>query len=91
MQNLKLASKISLNILSVLFGVVIVGSEIALNNAGAITAYLGQTSQQIINDSSQSEVIIKNFSDYSSIDELKTNAKNVTSKVTEEGAVLLKK
>lgn len=90
MQNLKLASKISLNILSVLFGVVIVGSEIALNNAGAITAYLGQTSQQIINDSSQSEVIIKNFSDYSSIDELKTNAKNVTSKVTEEGAVLLK-
>lgn len=90
MQNLKLASKISLNILTVLFGVVIVGSEIALNNAGAITAFLGQSSQQIINDSSQSEVIIRNFSDYSSIDELKTNAKNITSKVTEEGAVLLK-
>lgn len=90
MKQINLASKICLNIISVLFGIVIVGSQIALDNAGAITAYLGQTTQKAINDSSQSEVIIRNFSEYSSIKELKSKAKDITSRITEEGAVLLK-
>ena len=89
MKKLNLISKIFLNIFVILFGITTVGSEIALANAGAITAFLGQSTQQIINDGS-SEAIIRNFSDYSSIAELKENANTITSEVTEEGAVLLK-
>ena len=47
---LKIASQIFLNILIILLGVAVVGSEIALVNAGAITAFLGQSTQQTIND-----------------------------------------
>ena len=86
---LKIASQIFLNILIILLGVAVVGSEIALVNAGAITAFLGQSTQQTINDGT-SEAIIRNFSDYGSIAELKAAANAVTAKVTEEGAVLLK-
>ncbi|MBQ8414240.1 MAG: glycoside hydrolase family 3 protein [Clostridia bacterium] len=89
MKKFNLISKIFLNIFVIIFGITTVGSEIALANAGAITAFLGQSTQQIINDGS-SEAIIKNFSDFSSIAELKENANKVTSEVTEEGAVLLK-
>ncbi len=89
MRKINLISKIFLNIFVIIFGITTVGSEIALANAGAITAFLGQSTQQIINDGS-SEAIIRNFSDFSSIAELKANANDVTSKVTEEGAVLLK-
>lgn len=86
---LNIASKIFLNIFIILLGIAVVGSEIALVNAGAITAFLGQSTQQTINDGT-SEAIIRNFSDYSSIAELKAAANAVTAKVTEEGAVLLK-
>ncbi len=89
MKKFNLISKIFLNVFVIIFGITTVGSEIALANAGAITAFLGQSTQQIINDGS-SEAIIKNFSDFSSIAELKENANKVTSEVTEEGAVLLK-
>ena len=90
MKKIVLANKISLNILFFLFSAVIVGSEIALDNAGAITAFLGQQTQITIQDPNQSDVIIRNFSDFSSIAELKENAIDVTTRVTEEGAVLLK-
>ena len=89
MKKLNLISKIFLNIFIIIFGITTVGSEIALANAGAITAFLGQSTQQVINDGS-SEAIIQNFSDFSSIKELQTNANKLTSQVTEEGAVLLK-
>ncbi|MBO7196344.1 MAG: glycoside hydrolase family 3 C-terminal domain-containing protein [Clostridia bacterium] len=89
MKKLNLISKIFLNIFVIIYGVTAVGSEIALANAGAITAFLGQSTQQIINDG-ESEAIIRNFSDYTSIKELQADANRVTSKVTEEGAVLLK-
>lgn len=89
MKSLNIASKILLNIFIFIFGVSTVGGDIALANAGAITAFLGQSTQQIINDGT-SEAIIKNFSDYSSIAELKAAANAVTVKVTEEGSVLLK-
>ena len=89
MNGLNLASKIFLNIFIIIFGLTTVGSDIALANAGAITAFLGQSTQQIINDGS-SESIIRNFSDFSSIKELQKAANQVTSQVTEEGAVLLK-
>ena len=89
MGRFNLASKIFFNIFVIIFGLTAVGSDIALANAGAITAFLGQSTQQIINDGS-SEAIIKNFSDYSSIKELQAHANSITSQVTEEGAVLLK-
>ena len=89
MKALSIASKIFLNIFVIIYGITSVGSEIALANAGAITAFLGQSTQQIINDG-ESEAIIKNFSDFTSIKDLKEQANKVTSEVTEEGAVLLK-
>ena len=89
MKALNLASKIFLNIFVIIYGLTSVGSEIALANAGAITAFLGQSTQQIINDG-ESEAIIKNFSDFTSIKDLKEAANEVTAQVTEEGAVLLK-
>ena len=89
MKKLNLISKIFLNIFIIIFGITTVGSDIALANAGAITAFLGQSTQEVVNDS-DSESIIKNFSDFSSIRELQNHASLITSQVTEEGAVLLK-
>lgn len=89
MKRLNLASKIFLNIFAIIFGITSVGSSIALDNVGAITAFLGQTTQ-IVTDDGSGEVIIRNFSDYSSIAELQEQANLITAAVTEEGAVLLK-
>ena len=89
MRQLNLASKIFLNIFVIIYGLTSVGSNIALANAGAITAFLGQTTQLVLDDGS-GEVVIQNFSDYSSIAELQEQANRVTASVTEEGAVLLK-
>lgn len=89
MRRLNRASKVFLNIFVIIFGITSVGSDIALANAGAITAFLGQSTQQVIDDGS-GEAIIWNFSDYSSIAELQEQANRITSAVTEEGAVLLK-
>ena len=49
-----------------------------------------QQTQITVTDPNQSDVIIKNFSDFGSIADLKANAIDVTTRVTEEGAVLLK-
>lgn len=89
MRRLNLASRIFLNIFAIIFGITSVASNIMLANAGAITAFLGQTTQLVIDDGS-GEVIIQNFSDYSSIAELQEQANLITAAVTEEGAVLLK-
>ena len=89
MRQLNLASKIFLNIFVIIYGLTSVGSNIALANAGAITAFLGQTTQLVLDDGS-GEVVIQNFSDYSSIAELQEQANRVTASVTEEGAILLK-
>ena len=89
MKKMNLISKIFFNIFVIIFGITTIGSDIALANAGAITAFLGQSTQQIINDGS-SESIIMNFSDFSSIKELQKHASDITAQVTEEGAVLLK-
>ena len=89
MKKMNLISKIFFNIFVIIFGITTIGSDIALANAGAITAFLGQSTQQIINDGS-SESIIMNFSDFSSIKELQSYANAITAQVTEEGAVLLK-
>ena len=80
MKQLNLAAKIFLNIFVIIFGITSVGSDIALANAGAITAFLGQSTQEIVNDG-ESEAIIKNFSDYSSIADLKEAANAITSQV----------
>lgn len=83
------ATKVFLNIFIVIFGIATIGSDIALANAGAITAFLGQTTQ-VVTDDGSGETIIRNFSDYSSIAELQEEANRITASVTEEGAVLLK-
>ena len=90
MKNINLTAKTCFNTLFILFGITTVASDIALANAGAITAFLGQSSQEVINDPNGSESIIKNFSDYSSIQELKQNSLTLTSRITEEGATLIK-
>lgn len=74
----------------VVMGVVIACSNIALDNAGAITAFLGQANQEIIQNPNSDIDTLYHPSDYESIEQLKENAKNITSKITEEGAVLLK-
>ena len=80
MREMNLISKIFFNIFVIIFGITSVGSEIALANAGAITAFLGQSTQQVINDGT-SESIIQNFSDFSSIKDLEAAAYATTSKV----------
>ena len=72
-------------------GVTLPGSQILLDNAGNITAFLGQSSQEKIeNPDAEDEDTLYYTSDFESIEELKENAMNLTSKVTEEGSVLLK-
>lgn len=90
LKKLNFISKIYANVMVVVMGVVIACSNIALDNAGAITAFLGQANQEIIQNSNSDIDTLYHPSDYESIEQLKENAKNITSKITEEGAVLLK-
>lgn len=91
MKKAKLAIKIFSNILAVVYGISLVGGNIALDNAGAITAFLGQTTQEVITDEGNEDADTLYFkSKFDSIAKLKEKANELTSKVTEEGAVLLK-
>lgn len=90
LKKINFISKIYTNVMVVVMGVAIAGSKIALDNAGAITAFLGQANQEIIQNPNSDIDTLYHPSDYESIEELKENAKNITSKITEEGAVLLK-
>lgn len=90
LKKINFISKIYANVMVVVMGVVIACSNIALDNAGAITAFLGQANQEIIQNPNSDIDTLYHPSDYESIEQLKENAKNITSKKTEEGAVLLK-
>ena len=90
LKKINFISKIYANVMVVVMGVVIACSNIALDNAGAITAFLGQANQEIIQNPNSDIDTLYHPSDYESIEQLKENAKNITSKITEEGAVLLK-
>lgn len=90
LKKINFISKIYANVMVVVMGVVITCSNIALDNAGAITAFLGQANQEIIQNPNSDIDTLYHPSDYESIEQLKENAKNITSKITEEGAVLLK-
>ena len=84
----KLATIIA-NITVIAFGVVTVGGSIAMDNAGAITAFLGQTTQ-IRGDRDEDAENVYHFSNYASISDLKDDANDATSRISQEGAVLLK-
>ncbi|MDD7707877.1 MAG: glycoside hydrolase family 3 C-terminal domain-containing protein [Candidatus Enterosoma sp.] len=91
LKKIQTISKICTNVFGVLLGVTLAGSQILLDNAGNITAFLGQSSQEKIeNPDAEDEDTLYYTSDFESIEELKENAMNLTSKVTEEGSVLLK-
>ena len=82
-------AKIVANISTLAFGVMAVGGKIAMDNSGAITAFLGQTTQEKVDSGDEVENIYY-FSNYSSIADLQDDAKDATSRITQEGAVLLK-
>ena len=92
MKKIELALKIFTNITTIAYGISLVGGNIALENAGAITAFLGQSTQEIINDDNSDEDADTLYfkSKYESIKELNEKTYELISKVTEEGAVLLK-
>lgn len=81
--------KIVANITTLIFGITLVGGNIALANEGAITSFLGQ-SNQVREDNGGDGENIYYFSDYTSISDLQDDAKEVSSRTTQEGAVLLK-
>ena len=81
--------KIVANITTLIFGITLVGGNIALANEGAITGFLGQ-SNQVREDNGGDGENIYYFSDYTSISDLQDDAKEVSSRTTQEGAVLLK-
>ena len=81
-------AKIVANISTLAFGVMAVGGKIAMDNSGSITAFLGQTTQEKVDSGDEVENIYY-FSNYSSIADLQDDAKDATSRITQEGAVLL--
>lgn len=88
---LKLTSlaKIISNVSVFAFGVILVGGQIAQENIGPITTFLGQSTQESVKRDEDAENVY-HFSDYASISDLQDDAKEVTSRITVEGSVLLK-
>lgn len=88
---LKLTSlaKIICNVSVFAFGVILVGGQIAQENIGPITTFLGQSTQESVKRDEDAENVY-HFSDYVSISDLQDDAKDVTSRITVEGSVLLK-
>lgn len=88
---LKLTSlaKIISNVSVFAFGVILVGGQIAQENIGPITTFLGQSTQESVKRDEDAENVY-HFSDYASISDLQDDAKDVTSRITVEGSVLLK-
>lgn len=88
----KTISKILFNVFAVLFGIILVGGNIALSPdaAGQINAMLGIETQKKITDTSEEVDNLYFKSDYESIKDLKENANKVVADITAEGAVLLK-
>ena len=88
---LKLTSlaKIIGNVSVFALGVILIGGQIAQENIGPITVFLGQSTQESVKRDEDAENVY-HFSDYASISDLQDDAKDVTSKITVEGSVLLK-
>jgi beta-glucosidase len=83
-------SKILVNVSAIMMGLALVGGNIALDNSGAINSFFKVKTQEQITDSSTENDNLYFKSSYNSISELKDAVGQVGSKVTEEGAVLLK-
>ena len=88
----KTITKILFNVFAVLFGIILVGGNIALSPdaAGQINAMFGIETQKKITDESGENDNLYFKSGYESIKEVKANAEKVVADVTAEGAVLLK-
>ena len=90
-QAYKTAAKVAANVITVLFGVIIVGGNIAMSPdvAGQINAMFNVTTQEKV-DSGSNEDTMYYKSDFESIASLKESAHEKVAEITEEGAVLLK-
>lgn len=87
----KMISKIAANIFTVLFGIALVGGNIALSPdaAGQINDMFGvQTQIPVTVEGDEDTLYFK--SDFESIADLQKQANETVAKITEEGAVLLK-
>lgn len=91
---LSFISKVALVVFTFLFGVITVGGEIAMENAGAISKFLGQDGFNMVKDETvgaDEEVDTQYFkSNFESVKDVKASGEAYTQKVMEEGAVLLK-
>ena len=91
---LSIISRVLLVIFILLYGVVNVGGQIAMANAGVISKFLGQDGFNIIKDETigaDEEVNTEYFkSSFNSVKEVIASGNAYTQKVMEEGAVLLK-
>lgn len=87
----KTAAKVVANVVTVLFGVIIVGGNIAMspNVAGQINAMFNVQTQEKVSSSEGGDTLYYK-SDFESIAELKESAHEKVAQITEEGAVLLK-
>lgn len=84
-----IGTKVACNVMTILFGISLVGSNIALANAGAISGFLGQATQKAISSGDD----VNNLwylPNYFSIEDVKDNAGYVIQKISEEGITLLK-
>lgn len=92
-KRLLISSRIVAAVMSVIFGVLLVGSRIAYANESLVTAFLKQDFVNYINlDSEDDEEIDSEYykSEFESVAEVREAGMALTEKVAEEGVVLLK-
>ena len=83
-------SKILTNIFTLTLGVITVGRVIALENSTAINSFLGAKTYMVVNENGEPVDVEYYTSDFSSVREVKENAKKVAKRVTDEGITLLR-
>lgn len=85
----KKAAKVATNVLAILMGVLVTGSNIALANAAAINGFLNADTVRIGNMDTSGEAEYYK-SGFSSVKEVKENGEQLNREVVAEGTVLLK-
>lgn len=88
---LHLVSKICLTVFTFIFAFLMVGSSIAMENSGTISAFLKQPTSQIVKDpNSQYKDLEYYKSAFETLKEVKDNGRVYAETVVDEGATLLK-
>ena len=85
----KTTSKVLANTFTILFGVITVGSSIALDNASAINGAFNIPVQKVVIDENAE---IKSYydSDYFDVEDLRKASEDIVEEVMSEGLVMLK-